>query len=84
MNDIDLDAGITFCGSWGADDCAFIREGQPLDWACGFHSILAELRELRSRGAYPPGMVARVTRGEPVVILGKRYIHVPSQPQATP
>ena len=36
-DELDLDAGITFCGSWGADDCAFIREGQPLDWACGFH-----------------------------------------------
>lgn len=44
---IDLDAGSTFCGSWDPDDCAFTADGAPIVWACGFHAIVTELRELR-------------------------------------
>lgn len=81
---IDLDAGITFCGSWAPDDCAFTADGAPVVWACGFHRLVAEVVELRLRPPYPPHLAESVARGEPVVILGKRYIHVPSQPQETP
>lgn len=45
---IDLNAGITFCGSWNPDDCAFTRDGAPIVWMCGFHGLVAELRELRA------------------------------------
>lgn len=107
-DELDLDAGITFCGSWDPDDCAFTTDGAPIVWACGFHSLVTELRELReslaaskastakarTRAANAEAqrddalaastrLAARVNRGEPVVILGKRYIHVPSQPTSS-
>lgn len=75
----DLDA-ITFCGSWDADDCAFTNEGQPPEWACGFHQLVAEVRRLRGHSidlnsigwatAEALGMVpdgADRINGEPVV-----------------
>lgn len=83
---IDLDAGITFCGSWNPDDCAFTRDGAPIVWMCGFHGLVAELRELREALAASKASTskARTRAANAEARLNDALAAMRTAPEATP